>query len=238
MIWRQKGTVFSRIGRSWWNEGDWRIRAEPLKSPYKTRADETVPSIELRNRDHTSTKRILYSRLLFQGSGLPPSNAVDPTSSPSQGGFYPALRGRTRFAFKFDLPKNLPSTANFGANGVVRYELRAFASSLFEGDVDLKSEKKDVLVVERWDDWRKGNWTTGSEKTAEQEVKGREGGLVSMKASIGTDEASGTLPRLFWWRDVDEGVEGKGSIEVRVRMKNTTKRHVSLLFLCRSPLRY
>lgn len=59
-----------------------------------------------------------------------------------------------------------------------------------------------------------------------------------MKASIGNDETSGTLPRLFWWRDVDEGVEGKGQIEVRVRMKNTTKRHVSILSVVRSTLEY
>lgn len=182
---------------------------------------------ELRNRDHTATKRILYSRLLFQGSGLPPSNAVAAGSSPSQGGYYPALRGRTRFDFSFDLPKDLPSTCSFGANAVVRYELRAFASSIFEGDVDLKSEKKEVLVVERWDDWRKGNWSTGIEKEAEQALRGREGGLVSIKGGIGNDEWSGSLPRLFWWRDVDEGVEGKGSIEVRLRINNTSNRHVS-----------
>ncbi|GAA5977745.1 hypothetical protein JCM5350_006165 [Sporobolomyces pararoseus] len=181
---------------------------------------------ELRNRDHTATKRIFYSRLLFQGPGLPPSNAVVAGSSASQGGYYPALRGRTRFDFSFDLPKDLPSTCAFGANAVVRYELRAFASSIFEGDVDLKSEKKEVLVVERWDDWRKGNWSTGVEKDAEQELRGREGGLVSIKGSIGNDAWSGSLPRLFWWRDVDEGVEGKGTIEVRIRINNTTKRHI------------
>ncbi|GAA5962880.1 hypothetical protein JCM3765_005902 [Sporobolomyces pararoseus] len=181
---------------------------------------------ELRNRDHTATKRIFYSRLLFQGPGLPPSNAVVAGSSASQGGYFPALRGRTRFDFSFDLPKDLPSTCAFGANAVVRYELRAFASSIFEGDVDLKSEKKDVLVVERWDDWRKGNWSTGVEKEAEQELRGREGGLVTIKGGIGNDEWSGSLPRLFWWRDVDEGVEGKGTIEVRLRINNTTKRHI------------
>ncbi|GAA6016111.1 hypothetical protein JCM11491_000671 [Sporobolomyces phaffii] len=181
---------------------------------------------ELRNRDHTATKRIVYSRLLFQGPGLPPSNAVVTGSSPSQGGYFPALRGRTRFDFAFDLPKDLPSTSSFGANAVVRYELRAFASSLFEGDVDLKSEKKEVLIVERWDDWRKGNWSSGLAKDAEQELRGREGGLVSVKAEIGKDESSGSLPRLFWWRDVDEGVEGKGLLEVRVRINNRTKRHI------------
>lgn len=184
-------------------------------------------SLELRNRDHTATKRILYSRLMFQGPQLPPSNAVVAGSSPSQGGYFPALRGRTRFGFSFDLPKDLPSTCSFGANAVVRYELRAFVSSLFEGEVDLKSEKKETLVVERWEDWRKGNWSTGVEKEADQEARGREGGLVSVRASIGKDPSSGSLPRLFWWRDVDEGVEGKGSIEVRVRINNQTKRHVS-----------
>ena len=109
----------------------------------------------------------------------------------------------------------------------MRYELRAFASSLFEGDVDLRSEKKEVLVVERWDDWRKGNWATGVHKQAEQDIRGREAGSVSIKGGIGNDEWSGSLPRLFWWRDVDEGIEGKGSIEIRVRVNNATKRHVS-----------
>ncbi|GAA5881782.1 hypothetical protein JCM16303_006449 [Sporobolomyces ruberrimus] len=187
---------------------------------------------ELRNRDHTATKRILYSRLMFQGPQLPPSNAVVAGSSPSQGGYFPALRGRTRFGFSFDLPKDLPSTCSFGANAVVRYELRAFVSSLFEGEVDLKSEKKETLVVERWEDWRKGNWSTGVEKEADQEARGREGGLVSVRASIGKDPSSGSLPRLFWWRDVDEGVEGKGSIEVRVRINNQTKRHIPGMKVC------
>ncbi|GAA5942123.1 uncharacterized protein JCM15063_002011 [Sporobolomyces koalae] len=183
---------------------------------------------ELRNRDHTATRRVIYSRLLFQGPGLPPSNAVQPGSTALQGGYFPALRGRTRFAFTFDLPKDLPSTASFGAQAVVRYELRAFASSLFEGDVDLKSEKKEVLVVERWDDWRKGNWTQGLDKQIEQQVTARaDAGLVSLKASIGCDASSGSLPRLFWWRDVDEGVEGKGTVEIRVRIKNTTPRHIA-----------
>ncbi|GAA5969245.1 hypothetical protein JCM21900_005017 [Sporobolomyces salmonicolor] len=186
---------------------------------------------ELRNRDHTSTRRLLNQCFTFQGPGLPPSAAIVPGSSPLKGTYYPALHGRTRFPFSFPLPKTLPSTCAFGANAITRYELHASAMVMLDGEVDIKSENKEVVVVERWDDWRKGNWTHGVEKAAQQELKGREPGVVKMHASIGRDPWSGTLPRLFWWRDVDQGIEGKGSVEVRVRLKNATKRHVTGLSL-------
>ncbi|GAA5866799.1 hypothetical protein JCM1840_004270 [Sporobolomyces johnsonii] len=186
---------------------------------------------ELRNRDHTSTRRLLNQNLTFQGPCLPPSAAIVPGSSPLKGSYYPALHGRTRFPFSFPLPKTLPSTCAFGANAITRYELHASAMVMFDGEVDIRSENKEVVVVERWEDWRKGNWTQGVEKAAQQELKGREAGVVKMHASIGKDPWSGTLPRLFWWRDVDQGIEGKGSVEVRVRLKNATKRHVTGLSL-------
>ncbi|GAA5913662.1 hypothetical protein JCM8208_005895 [Rhodotorula glutinis] len=186
---------------------------------------------ELRSRDHTSTRRLLSDRVDFQGNGLPPSNAVKPGTKPIQSQFYPALPGRTRFAFAFTLPPSLPSTCALGSNAQTRYELRAFASSLVDGSVDLRSEKLDVRVVERWGDWRDDAWQEPLERTGQGTLSRGGDGKLELVASVGKGEWAARPPRLFWRPDGDMDVAGKGKVEVRAHVRNLSKRHVTGLKL-------
>ena len=184
-------------------------------------------STELRSSDHTSTRRLLSSQLSFQGPSLPPSNACVPNSLPQKGNYYPALRGRTRFAFAFELPPTSPSSCVLGQNATTRYELRAFASSLFKGEVDIRSEKIEVKVVENWKDWRKGRWRDGAERGEVGKLKMAGDGKLEVRASVGTGEEGGQKGRLFWRRSGESGEEGNARIDILVQVKNGSKRNVS-----------
>ncbi|GAA6010528.1 hypothetical protein JCM10207_001347 [Rhodosporidiobolus poonsookiae] len=183
---------------------------------------------ELRSRTHTSTRRLLSSRIDFQGSGRPPSVAVQTSAAPLKGHFYPALSGRTRFEFSFPLPADLPSSCTLGGNATTRYELRAFATSLVGDNVDIKSEKAEVVVVERWADWKDGEWAhKGVERRAAEKLALGGEGKVEVVASVGKSEWDERPHRLFWRREMDLGVEGKSRIAVRVKVRNASKRHVT-----------
>ncbi|TKA52327.1 hypothetical protein B0A53_04795 [Rhodotorula sp. CCFEE 5036] len=182
---------------------------------------------ELRSRDHTSTRRLLTTRVDFQGNGLPPSNAVVPNARPVQAGFYPALPGRTRFSFVFDIPAEVPSSCTLGANAIKRYELRAFASSLFEGNVDIRTDKAEVRVVERWADWREGPWQEGLEKRAAEKLAVGGEDLLEIVVNVGRGDHVERPARLFWRGDPDLELEGKGRIEINATVRNLTKRHVT-----------
>lgn len=197
----------------------------------------TLPRLsELRSRDHTSTRRLLSQRVDFQGGSLPPSNAVQPTSSLTHRGFYPALRGKTRFPFAFKVPRDATSSCSLGGNAATRYELRAFASSATShGGVEVRSEKRPVMIVERWADWHQeqhGEWHKPFEKKISEKVKrgvvgaGPEGQVV-LAVACGRDAWSETPLRLFWRGDPEIGAQGKGQIELRVRVRNATPKHVS-----------
>ncbi|BGP34855.1 hypothetical protein JCM10296v2_006679 [Rhodotorula toruloides] len=182
---------------------------------------------QLRSRDHTSTRRLLSTRLDFQGNGLPPSNAVVPGSRPIQSAFYPALPGRTRFAFVFNVPANMPSSCSLGSNATTRYELRAFASSLLEGNIDIRSEKMEVQVVERWADWREGPWQKGAERKAAEKLAMGGDGQLELTAQLGMSNWAEKPARLFWRGDHDMEVSGKTKIEVNAKVRNLSKRHVT-----------
>ncbi|KAK4052725.1 hypothetical protein OIV83_002012 [Microbotryomycetes sp. JL201] len=190
---------------------------------------------ELRLRDHTSTRRLLSARVDFQGGSLPPSNATVQDAPQKHAGFWPALRGRTRFPFSFRLPKDAPSSCTLGGNATTRYELRAFVSSLLDENVDVRSEKTPVQVVEKWIDWDRGEWNESLERKAAERLKVGSDGYVSMAAAIGKDEWSETPLRLFWPGNADLNWHGKNQIELRARIQNLSKRHVSGLkvTLCR-----
>lgn len=180
-------------------------------------------STELRSLDHTATRILLTSRLDFQGPTLSPSAAIAPNSLPINGSFYPALKGRTRFPFSFTLPSASPSSCSLGANATTRYELRAFASSLLNSEVDIKTERKEIKVVERWGDWEVGNWTEGCLRRGGETLKLGGEGKLEMMAEIGKDGSG----RLFWRTEREAGMEGNGSVKVRVKVRNGTKKHAS-----------
>lgn len=175
--------------------------------------------------DHTTTRRLFTKTLHFQGGSLPPSNASVPNSTPLSGAYYPALKGRTRFPFSFPLPPSCASSSSLGSNAASRYALRGFATSLSAGVVEHKSEKSEVGVVERWEDWREGRWGEGAERKAGEKVRMGGEGRLAVEAKVGME--SGKKGRLFWRRERKEGLEGNGRIEIVVRVRNGSKKSVS-----------
>ncbi|ETW82652.1 hypothetical protein HETIRDRAFT_416764 [Heterobasidion irregulare TC 32-1] len=114
---------------------------------------ELVAIEELTSRDHSATSTFLHTRRLFQGPGLPPSNAVLPHplagEPPLPAHHYPARRGLTTFLFRLPVPPTSPSAINFGAGlARVRYEVRAAVGVAWKGENKLVTDKADVDVVE------------------------------------------------------------------------------------------
>ncbi|KAJ7692164.1 hypothetical protein B0H17DRAFT_1062129 [Mycena rosella] len=108
---------------------------------------------ELTSRDHSATSTFLHSRRLFQGPGLPPSNAVQPHPVPGEpllpSHYHQARRGQSTFLFRFPLPSSSPSSINFGGDlARVRYELRASVGVCWKGEKRLVTDRSDLQVVE------------------------------------------------------------------------------------------
>ncbi|KAJ7471047.1 hypothetical protein FB451DRAFT_1090677 [Mycena latifolia] len=108
---------------------------------------------ELTSRDHSATSTFLHSRRLFQGPGLPPSNAVQPHPVPGEplfpSHYHQARRGNSTFLFRFPLPSSSPSSINFGGDlARVRYELRASVGVCWKGEKRLVTDRRDIQVVE------------------------------------------------------------------------------------------
>ncbi|KAF8637756.1 hypothetical protein AX17_002598 [Amanita inopinata Kibby_2008] len=141
---------------------------------------------ELSSRDHSATSTFLHAQRLFQGSGLPPSNAVqahaEPGDPPLPAHHYHARRGISTFLFRIPLPLKTPSSANFGGGlATVKYELRASASVYWRGDKKLVTERKSVDVVEGLDDVLLEDYANGNQATS---IAVGEHGKVWMQGSI------------------------------------------------------
>lgn len=167
----------------------------------------------------------------FQGGSLPPSNACVPNSQPIQGTFYPAQKGRTRFSFNFKLPKSLPTSTNFGKLGSIKYDLRVYASSILNGNVDVKREELTIQVVERWQDWigEKLDWMKGVERKGSEKLTGGGEGKFELVAAVGKGEGVEDPRRLFWRGEPAMDWVGKGRVTVKVKVRNATTKHVSHL---------
>lgn len=132
------------------------------------------------SRDHTATSTFIHSRRIFQGPGLPLSNAVYSDYVPPAGEHLPAhhyaaRRGLTTFFFRFPLPYSSPASLKFGPASI-RYEVRASASVAWRGDRRLVTDTCEVKVVESLD--------TLSSTTIPQAVTIAEGGRVWAHARI------------------------------------------------------
>ncbi|KAK7461662.1 hypothetical protein VKT23_008089 [Stygiomarasmius scandens] len=112
---------------------------------------------ELHSRDHSATSNFIHTRRFFQGPGLPPSNAVQPHPQPGDPplppSYHQARRGHSTFLFRLPLPHTSPSSISFG-NGLadVRYEVRASVGVSWKGERRVVTEKKEVEVVEGFDE--------------------------------------------------------------------------------------
>ncbi|KAF8149049.1 hypothetical protein B0H34DRAFT_734649 [Crassisporium funariophilum] len=110
---------------------------------------------ELTSRDHSATSTFLHSRRLFQGPGLPPSNAVQahpmPGDPPLPQHYYQARRGRSTFLFRIPIPASSPSSISFGSGlAKVRYELRSSVGVYWKSEKRLVVDKHGVDVVEAY----------------------------------------------------------------------------------------
>lgn len=116
-----------------------------------------LASAELTSRDHSATSTFVHSRRLFQGPGLPPSNAVlphpIPGSPPLPANYYHARKGLTTFIFRVPLPVSSPSAISFGSGlARIRYEIRASVGVAYKGENRLVTDKKEVDVVESFEE--------------------------------------------------------------------------------------
>lgn len=135
---------------------------------------------EIISRDHTATSTFIHSRRIFQGPGLPLSNAVYSDYSPPAGELLPAhhyaaRRGLTTFFFRFPLPYSSPASIKFGPASI-RYEVRASVSVAWRGDRRLVTATREVKVVESLD--------TLSPTTIPQAVTIAEDGKIWAQARI------------------------------------------------------
>lgn len=111
---------------------------------------------EITSRDHSGTSTFIHSRRLFQGPGLPPSNAIQSDFDPPPGEsllpahHYPARRGLTTFFFRFPLPPSSPASISFGP-AQIRYEIRASVGVAWRGEKRLVTDHQNVNVVEYCD---------------------------------------------------------------------------------------
>ncbi|KAJ3512011.1 hypothetical protein NLJ89_g3769 [Agrocybe chaxingu] len=112
---------------------------------------------ELTSRDHSATSTFIHSRRLFQGPGLPPSNAVQahpmPGDPPLPQHYYQARRGRSTFLFRIPIPASSPSSITFSSGlAKVRYELRASVGVFWKNEKRLVVDKHSVDIVEAYPD--------------------------------------------------------------------------------------
>ncbi|KAG6855897.1 hypothetical protein H0H87_009577 [Tephrocybe sp. NHM501043] len=112
---------------------------------------------ELTSRDHSATSTFLHSRRLFQGPGLPPSNAVQAYPQPGDPSYpldyHQARRGISTFLFRIPLPSSAPSSISFGSDlARVRYELRATVGVVWKGEKRLVVCKREIDVVESFEE--------------------------------------------------------------------------------------
>ncbi|PPQ83980.1 hypothetical protein CVT25_000526 [Psilocybe cyanescens] len=114
-----------------------------------------VQGSELSSRDHSATSTFLHSRRLFQGPGLPPSNAVQahpmPGDPPLPQHYHQARRGRSTFLFRIPIPASSPSSISFGSGlAKVSYELRASVGVYWKNEKRLVIDKRPIDVVEAY----------------------------------------------------------------------------------------
>lgn len=143
---------------------------------------------ELDSGEHSATSTFIHSRRMFQGPGLPPSNAVYSDHLPEAGELplpvhhYAARRGQTTFFFQFPVPASSPSSIKFGPAST-RYEIRASVSVAWRGDKRLVIDKREVKVVEYWD--------PTNEAPSPQAVVIAEGGNIWAQATLTNDMVVG-----------------------------------------------
>ncbi|KAG9072617.1 hypothetical protein KI688_000388 [Linnemannia hyalina] len=104
---------------------------------------------EITSKEFTATQSFLSSRLCFQGTGIPPSNAVHGPCDDD--GFWMAKKGKTTFPFAFQLPLDCPSSLVFGQTASLRYVVTGLVQVFYHGKDETILKSKEAFVVEAWD---------------------------------------------------------------------------------------
>lgn len=156
---------------------------------------ELIAVQELTSRDHSARSPFLHTRRLFQGPGLPPSNAVHPfppppksKSSPNDPSMPPtyhhARRGLSTFLFRIPVPASAPASVSLG-NGLasVRYEVRASVGVWWKGERKMVLERREVEVVEEYQEEPLCDGEGGDGEDKEVVVVG-EGGKIWMQGKV------------------------------------------------------
>ncbi|KAG0253046.1 hypothetical protein BGZ95_006463, partial [Linnemannia exigua] len=104
---------------------------------------------EITSKEFTATQSFLSSRLCFQGTGIPPSNAVHGPCD--EDGFWMAKKGKTTFPFAFQLPLDCPSSLVFGQTASLRYVVTGLVQVFYHGKDETILKSKEAFVVEAWD---------------------------------------------------------------------------------------
>ncbi|KIY66014.1 hypothetical protein CYLTODRAFT_455796 [Cylindrobasidium torrendii FP15055 ss-10] len=111
---------------------------------------------ELLSRDHSAKAPFLYCRRLFQGPGLPASNAVYahplPNMQPMPTHYHLGKRGQSSFNFRMPIPATSPSSISFCQAARVRYEIRASVQIFWKGEKKVVVQSKEVDVIESYAD--------------------------------------------------------------------------------------
>ncbi|KAG9294211.1 hypothetical protein G9A89_021570 [Geosiphon pyriformis] len=166
---------------------------------------------ELTTREYTATQSFLSSRLVFQGSNLPASNAVHGPRDPN--GFWTAKKGKTTFPFAFKIPIDAPSSFVYGNVASLRYVITGVVQIFYNNKEDTIFKSKEAFVVEAWD---------GHNPIYKQPVD-----AMNMKqlwmGGTGAVTLEGTL--------VETLFTSGGNISAQVRVCNETKRRVQGLKL-------
>ncbi|KAF6759747.1 hypothetical protein DFP72DRAFT_884047 [Ephemerocybe angulata] len=116
---------------------------------------ELFANQELTSRDHSATSTFIHSKRIFQGPGLPPSNAVQAYPQPGSPvlppHYHQARRGLSTFLFRIPIPEGSPCALTFGSGlAKVRYELRASVGVVWKEERKLVVHNQSVDVVAGW----------------------------------------------------------------------------------------
>ncbi|CAG8442040.1 1228_t:CDS:2 [Dentiscutata heterogama] len=163
---------------------------------------------ELTTRDCTASQSFLSSRLVFQSTNLPPSNAV---YGPKDNGFWTAKKGKTTFPFAFKIPIDAPSSVKYGNNANLKYVVTGviqFINVAKDNKEDTLYKSKEAFVVEAWDSNNPIYKTPVDAVNMKQLWMGGPGAVMIESSLVETLFQSG------------------GNVSVKVRVKNDTKRRV------------
>ncbi|CAJ0909762.1 778_t:CDS:10 [Entrophospora sp. SA101] len=160
---------------------------------------------ELTTREYTASQSFLSSRLVFQSSTLPPSNAV---YGPKEDGFWTAKKGKTTFPFAFKIPIDAPSCVTYGNNACLKYIVTGVVQYKVNNKEDSTFKSKEAFVVEAWDI---------NNPIYKQPVEG----MNMRQLWLGGSGAIMLEARL-----VETFFQSGANISVQIRVKNETKRRV------------